>query len=89
MSLKEEPTEKGLDVRNAFMNFHETYYSANLMKLVVLGRESLDQLQEWVVDKFSAVKNKEVTPPNFEGKPYTEKELQVPRSSSKLIVDRG
>ena len=88
MSLKEEPTEKGLDVRDAFMNFHETYYSANLMKLVVLGRESLDQLQEWVVDKFSAVKNKDVNPPNFEGKPYTEKELQVQRSSSKLIVDR-
>jgi len=47
------------------------------MKLVVLGREPLDQLQEWVVDKFSAIKNKELKPPDFDGKPYTEKELQV------------
>ena len=88
-SLREEPTAKGLDVRNAFMNFHETHYSANLMKLVVMGRESLDQLQEWVVEKFSAVKNKNVDPPNFEGKPYTKKELQAQRSSTKLIIDRG
>jgi insulysin len=77
VSLKEEPTAKGLDVRRAFMNFHETYYSANLMKLVVLGRESLDQLEQWVVDKFSAVKNKNLKAPNFEGKPFTDKELQV------------
>lgn len=77
VSLKEEPTAKGLDVRQAFMNFHETYYSANLMKLVVLGRESLDQLEQWVVDKFSSVKNKSLKPPEFKGKPFTEKELQV------------
>jgi len=77
VSLKEEPTAKGLDVRQAFMNFHETYYSANLMKLVVLGRQSLDQLEQWVVDKFSSVKNKDLKPPNFEGLPFTEKELQV------------
>jgi insulysin len=77
ISLKEEPGVKGLDVRQAFMKFYETYYSANLMKLVVLGRESLDQLEQWVVDKFAAVKNKDLMPPDFEGKPFTVKELQV------------
>lgn len=81
VSLKMEPTAKGLDVREAFMKFHESYYSANLMKLVVLGREPLDQLQEWVVDKFRAVKDKNLKPPDFEGKPYTEKELQVGRQA--------
>ena len=71
------------------MKFHETYYSANLMKLVVLGRESLDQLQEWVVDKFFAVKNKELKAPNFEGKPFTEKELQVLKTSCSVLIEDG
>jgi insulysin len=82
VSLKEEPLAKGLDVRQAFMRFHETYYSANLMKLVVLGRESLDQLEHWVVEKFAAVKNKDLKAPDFEGKPFTEKELLVTSSPS-------
>jgi insulysin len=77
VSLKEEPLAKGLNVRQAFMKFHETYYSANLMKLVVLGREPLDQLERWVVEKFAAVKNKNLKAPDFEGKPFTEKELLV------------
>jgi secreted Zn-dependent insulinase-like peptidase len=71
VSLKEVPSAKGLDVRQAFMKFHETYYSANLMKLVVLGREPLDVLQQWVVEKFSAVRNKDLQAPDFDGKPYT------------------
>jgi insulysin len=79
VSLKEEPTAKGLDVREAFMKFHETYYSANLMKLVVLGREPLEQLEQWVVEKFAAVKNKNLKAPDFPGQPFTEKELQVIR----------
>jgi insulysin len=77
VSLKEQPFEKGLDVRSAVLKFYETHYSANIMKLVVLGREPLAQLEEWVIDKFSAVVNKNVNPPDFEGEPYTEKELQV------------
>ena len=47
------------------------------MKLVVLGKESLDQLLQWVVEKFSAVKNKNVPIPTFEGHPLTENELLV------------
>lgn len=89
VSLKERPTAKGLDVREAFMKFHETYYSANLMKLVVLGREPLDQLQAWVVDKFSAVKNKELKAPNFDGKPFTEKELQVLQTPRPKLTKDG
>jgi insulysin len=76
-TLKEDPEAKGLDVREAFMKFHETYYSSNLMKLVVLGREPLDQLEKWVLEKFSPVKNKNLKAPDFPGKPFTDKELQV------------
>jgi len=31
--------------REALLSFHTTYYSADIMKLVVVGRESLNQLQ--------------------------------------------
>jgi secreted Zn-dependent insulinase-like peptidase len=85
-SLKEEPTAKGLDVREAFMKFHDAYYSSNLMKLVVLGRESLDQLQDWVVEKFSDIQNKELPRPDFKGQPFTEKELQVRDPSHSLLT---
>jgi len=31
--------------RKALLDFHTTYYSADIMKLAVVGRESLDELQ--------------------------------------------
>jgi insulysin len=41
LSLRDEPLKRGIDVRNELLKFHQTYYSSNLMKLVVLGRGSL------------------------------------------------
>lgn len=52
-TLKEEPEKRGLNVRDEFIKHYERHYSANRMKLVVLGRESLDDLEKWVGD-FSA-----------------------------------
>lgn len=76
-TLKEGPINQGLDIREELLKFHDKYYSANIMKLVVLGKESLDQLLQWVVEKFSAVKNKGIPIPTFEGHPLTENELSV------------
>lgn len=42
------------------MKFHDKHYSANRMKLVVLGREPLDELEQWVAELFSDVKNKDL-----------------------------
>ncbi|RHZ80650.1 hypothetical protein Glove_134g40 [Diversispora epigaea] len=74
-SLKEIPLKAGLDVREELIKHHKKYYSANLMKLVVLGREPLDQLNNWVVEQFSGVKNKSIPVPIPDGYPITEKEL--------------
>ncbi|KAI1918430.1 metalloprotease [Ophidiomyces ophidiicola] len=60
-TLLEEPQKRGLDVRQEFIDFHTKHYSSNRMKLVVLGRESLDQLERWVIHLFSDVKNKELS----------------------------
>ncbi|CAK7567937.1 MAG: hypothetical protein SEPTF4163_005915 [Sporothrix epigloea] len=61
--LKIEPEARGINVRQKFMEFHDKHYSANQMKLVVLGREPLDTLQEWTLELFSAIPNKQL-PPN-------------------------
>ena len=46
------------------------------MKLVVLGRESLDELESWVGDLFAGVQNKDLPPNRWEGvQPYSEKEI--------------
>lgn len=39
--------------------------------------ESLDQLQEWVIELFSDIRNKELPVPAFEGSPLTSNELLV------------
>lgn len=56
--LKTDPEAKGVNVRDKFIEFHNKHYSANRMKLVVLGREPLDVLQRWVIELFSRVANK-------------------------------
>ncbi|KAF9882582.1 Insulinase (Peptidase M16) [Aspergillus nanangensis] len=59
-TLKEEPLKRGLNVRSELIKFYEKYYSSNRMKLVVLGRESLDEMEQWITELFSEVKNKDL-----------------------------
>ena len=47
-TLSKEPKEKGIDVRKELIAFHDKYYSANTMKLVILGKEEIPQLEKWV-----------------------------------------
>lgn len=52
-------------VRECLLNFHKTWYSANIMKLTVSGKHSLDQLEKWATEMFSDVKNMDVKLPDF------------------------
>ncbi len=55
-TLQEEPlTQGGLTLREELLDFYRQYYVAEQMKLVVAGRESLDQLESMVREKFSEV----------------------------------
>lgn len=56
--LKTKPEAAGIDVRQRFIDFHKKHYSANRMKLCILGREPLDLLETWAVRLFSGVPNK-------------------------------
>lgn len=59
-TLRDDPQARGVKIREEFIKFYEKHYSANRMKLVVLGKEPLDELEALVVDLFSEVKNKDL-----------------------------
>ncbi|ORY56460.1 Metalloenzyme, LuxS/M16 peptidase-like protein [Leucosporidium creatinivorum] len=75
-TLWDGPKEKGVDVRARLIEWQEQNYSANLCKLVVLTKESLDDITKTVVDKFTPAPNRHLPPPEFPGSPYTRDELQ-------------
>ncbi|KAG7379938.1 Nrd1 complex RNA-binding subunit [Phytophthora pseudosyringae] len=64
-SLQELPEKTGVDVRKQILEFYEKYYSASIMKLVVCGENTLDELEQWVTKSFSAIPNKQVEVPSF------------------------
>ena len=62
--------------RKACIEFHKKYYSSNVMKVCMYGKESLDQLQEWAERAFSGIVNQNcpaVQP--VATNPYTRQEL--------------
>ncbi|KAJ3190934.1 Insulinase (Peptidase M16) [Irineochytrium annulatum] len=64
-TLGELPKAKGLDIRDVLMDFHAKWYSASISKLVVLGKEPLDELVTMVVDRASAIRTLGIKPPSF------------------------
>lgn len=56
-TLDEIPKSQGVDVREKLLEFYKRCYSANLMKLCVLGREDLDTLSDWACELFKEVPN--------------------------------
>ncbi len=49
-------------IREQLIAFYEQHYSANIMALVVLGKEPLPVLKGWVTEKFSDVRNRDARP---------------------------
>ncbi|XP_065349180.1 insulin-degrading enzyme-like [Cloeon dipterum] len=75
-TLVEDPKKNGINVREALLKFHSTYYSSNIMSLVILGKDSLDELQEKAENMFGAIENKRVTLPEWPGHPYGPEQLK-------------
>jgi insulysin len=53
---------KDRKLREALVDFYQRHYSANIMTLVVLGKEPIPILKQWVVDRFSGVRNVHASP---------------------------
>lgn len=67
-SLESLADRPGSSIRDELLAFYDRFYSANLMRLVVLGPQSLDELESLVVPMFSPVPNQE----------YTQSEIEAP-----------
>jgi len=52
-------------IREALLGFHKNWYSSNIMNLVLYGKHSLEQLEEWAVSLFKGVENKDVIVPDL------------------------
>jgi insulysin len=86
-TLHEIPLKRGQNLRDEFMKFYQTHYSANRMKLVILGRESLDELQKWATMLFSPIKNQNLPRLRWDSITlWTEKEL-LTQTFAKPVID--
>lgn len=45
------------DIRDILINFYESHYSADMMKLVIYSKESLPAMEKMVREKFSVIKS--------------------------------
>uniref|UniRef100_A0A915BTP0 Insulin-degrading enzyme n=1 Tax=Parascaris univalens TaxID=6257 RepID=A0A915BTP0_PARUN len=77
MTLYEEPKMKGIDTREALLHFHKTFYSANVMTVCIIGRESLDDLEVYINQLgFPGIENKGVIRPSWNEHPLGTEELK-------------
>uniref|UniRef100_A0ACD5WHF8 Uncharacterized protein n=1 Tax=Avena sativa TaxID=4498 RepID=A0ACD5WHF8_AVESA len=75
-TLETKPKERGLDIRLELLKFYENY-SANIMHLVVYGKESLDCIQSLVESLFSNVKNTDQRSFKCPSQPLAAEHLQL------------
>ncbi|KAK6457763.1 Metalloenzyme, LuxS/M16 peptidase-like protein [Scheffersomyces xylosifermentans] len=87
-TLHVDPTGKGLNVRDVLMDFHKSHYSSNLMSLVILGKEDLDTLSTWAIEKFSDVPNKSLPRPHYNGETILTNEYLGKLTKAKPIMDK-
>ena len=54
-TLEDRPDSK---VRDELIAFYEKHYSSNIMRLVLVGPQSLNELEGWAKEKFSTIVNR-------------------------------
>lgn len=59
-------TDDEKSLRDALLAFYESHYSSNIMTLVVLGNESLTELEHLVRQKFTDIPNRDVVVEDIE-----------------------
>jgi len=65
-TLRDAPAKEGVDVRTALLDFHRKYYSANTMRLVIVGKESSEDLLKMASRYFSAIVDRGAVVPKNE-----------------------
>lgn len=80
-TLNDDPLQKGWNVRDILLDYYREQYSANIMSLVILGKESLDELSEMASSKFSPIPNRDLAT----SKEYAATHLYTENNLGKLI----
>jgi len=62
-------------IRSDLLEFHQQYYSANLMKAVLYGKETLETLEEWARDFFGLIRNTSKSVPKVTEIPFDSENL--------------
>lgn len=73
-----DETGKSVPLREQLLDFHARYYSANIMTLVVLGKQPLSELAQMVEQKFAAINNKEVVLDSIEEPLFSAQQYPLP-----------
>jgi len=73
-TLRTIPEKEGVNMRELLLSFHKEYYSANVMKVVVYGKDNIDILQTWAQDMWSKVPNTDVPLYRVPSDPFTKQE---------------
>jgi insulysin len=78
-TLMDFPKRYGIDVRAELVEFHGKWYrSGNLMNLAVIGKNSLDKLEEFVRNHFvDGIENKNVELPLWEDEVYMKDQMMT------------
>ncbi|XP_067129485.1 insulin-degrading enzyme [Centruroides vittatus] len=76
-TLDIRPKSEGINVRDELLKFHDKWYSTNIMSLVVLGKESLDDLSDMVISLFADAQNKSVDVPKWDEHPFGPEQLKT------------
>lgn len=78
-TLLVNPKRFGIILRDELLTFHEAWYrSGNLMNLVVVGRNSLDELETMVKNYFTVgIDNKTVEIPSWSDQVYTSDQMMT------------
>ncbi|CAN0903648.1 At1g06900 [Linum grandiflorum] len=61
-----DAVDKGVDLREQILKLYNDYYHGGVMKLVVIGGESLDVLEDWVTELFANVRKGPRAQPTFQ-----------------------
>lgn len=87
VTLNDEPVKNNVNVRDVLLDFYQSNYSSNLMNLVIIGKEDLSKLTDWTLEKFSLVKNKQLSPPSYENQLIYDRPNLSTMLKGKAIMD--
>ncbi|XP_042894803.1 insulin-degrading enzyme isoform X2 [Parasteatoda tepidariorum] len=76
-TLFENPKSQGINIRDKLLEFHNKFYSSNIMSLIILGKETLEELENFVLPLFSDVSNKNVQVPDWPKHPFSPEFLKL------------